>query len=641
MSGVQEADRDRFDRESQQSLIQQAIGKQHSMIGSGHPSTRAGTIKMSTRASTIAEGLRDYVVALIQGKGAGVEVGIAAISLTTGKIADDNNFHRTIHHLTNYAPERILVPETLLMSAIHDLKERKGRTGGDLVQVLEDEFGVHCEPVIRALWKREAGLEFIQTLGAEDPLKASTVMQAADKYYSLCATAALLKWVQTKRGIIFTPNSLRISYTTLEGVMFIDPETARNLELVANSATHKSTNTLFGLLNTCFTPMGSRLLRANILQPCIQRTFIENRLDAVQELMQAGEGLNVVRDALEPLQKNYGPSEFGFMWQALIPQLCQQTAAFAKFQLTEHRITLLLQLKTLIKTLPALASSLRQCKASLLHRLQESLGNPDVLDITRLIENTEGLDCFTEWTEKGYRLVAAREGTDWNLPPLAINVERTKSKVKFTTQELQRKNSRLLQAQEEVFSLSQDTVAALLSQVLKHISPNMSGKSTYLRQIGLLTVQATLGCFVPAESAHLKLHDALVSRLSNDGTRHPGSDDRQPGGDPGSTEFRSVFHYKVVEGRSKLEHYGLELAKLAALPDAVTLKAKLVTDRRNALQAQGAVRGKLKQLGTASRLHEHDLSNYLRRLQDETVENLRITLEAEAFDGAEKLTGGD
>jgi hypothetical protein len=42
--------------------------------------------------------------------------------------------------------------------------------------------------------------------------------------------------------------------------------------------------------------------------------------------------------------------------------------------------------------------------------------------------DTEGLDCFTEWTEKGYRLVAAREGTDWNLPPLAINVERTKSK---------------------------------------------------------------------------------------------------------------------------------------------------------------------------------------------------------------------
>jgi hypothetical protein len=37
-----------------------------------------------------------------------------------------------------------------------------------------------------------------------------------------------------------------------------------------------------------------------------------------------------------------------------------------------------------------------------------------------------------------------------------------------------------------------------------------------------------------------------------------------------------------------------------------------------------------------SRLHELDLSNYLRRLQDETVENLRITLDAEASGGAEK-----
>jgi hypothetical protein len=33
-----------------------------------------------------------------------------------------------------------------------------------------------------------------------------------------------------------------------------------------------------------------------------------------------------------------------------------------------------------------------------------------------------------------------------------------------------RKNSRLLQAQEEVFSLSQDTVTALLSQVMNRIS---------------------------------------------------------------------------------------------------------------------------------------------------------------------------
>lgn len=46
--------------------------------------------------------------------------------------------------------------------------------------------------------------------------------------------------------------------------------------------------------------------------------------------------------------------------------------------------------------------------------------------------------------------------------------------------------------------------------------PNMSGKSTYLRQIGLLTVVAMCGCFVPAEYGSFRLHDALLTRLSND-----------------------------------------------------------------------------------------------------------------------------
>ncbi|KAJ7203704.1 muts domain V-domain-containing protein [Mycena rebaudengoi] len=45
----------------------------------------------------------------------------------------------------------------------------------------------------------------------------------------------------------------------------------------------------------------------------------------------------------------------------------------------------------------------------------------------------------------------------------------------------------------------------------------MSGKSTYLRQVGLLTVLAMCGCFIPAEYAVSGgIHDALLSRLSND-----------------------------------------------------------------------------------------------------------------------------
>lgn len=42
---------------------------------------------------------------------------------------------------------------------------------------------------------------------------------------------------------------------------------------------------------------------------------------------------------------------------------------------------------------------------------------------------------------------------------------------------------------------------------------NMSGKSTFLRQLVLLQVTAQIGCYVPAESANFRLADAIFSRI--------------------------------------------------------------------------------------------------------------------------------
>lgn len=64
----------------------------------------------------------------------------------------------------------------------------------------------------------------------------------------------------------------------------IDLATIQSLELIQNLQNAKSKDCLFGLMNETLTPMGSRLLRSNILQPSTQSTLIAARYDALAEL---------------------------------------------------------------------------------------------------------------------------------------------------------------------------------------------------------------------------------------------------------------------------------------------------------------------------------------------------------------------
>ena len=51
------------------------------------------------------------------------------------------------------------------------------------------------------------------------------------------------------------------------------------------------------------------------------------------------------------------------------------------------------------------------------------------------------------------------------------------------------------------------------TNILLITGPNMAGKSTYMRQMAIITIMAQIGCFVPAKQATLPIFDAIYTRI--------------------------------------------------------------------------------------------------------------------------------
>jgi DNA mismatch repair protein MutS len=69
--------------------------------------------------------------------------------------------------------------------------------------------------------------------------------------------------------------------------------------------------------------------------------------------------------------------------------------------------------------------------------------------------------------------------------------------------------------------------------------PNMSGKSTYLRQVALITLMAQIGSYVPASSAEIGVVDRVFTRIGAHDELHVG---------------RSTFMVEMVEAAEILNH---------------------------------------------------------------------------------------
>ncbi|KAJ7570918.1 hypothetical protein O6H91_01G139800 [Diphasiastrum complanatum] len=123
-----------------------------------------------------------------------------------------------------------------------------------------------------------------------------------DKDLAASALGALSSHIQRlKSDGELLPNAELYPYEVYRGSLRLDGQTTTNLELLKNSANGSKSGSLLGYLDSCCTVFGKRLLHRWICHPLQNLEEINERLDAVDELILLPELTSTLRAGLRKL----------------------------------------------------------------------------------------------------------------------------------------------------------------------------------------------------------------------------------------------------------------------------------------------------------------------------------------------------
>ena len=127
--------------------------------------------------------------------------------------------------------------------------------------------------------------------------------------------------------------------------------------------------------------------------------------------------------------------------------------------------------------------------------------------------------------------------------------------------------------------------------------PNMSGKSTFMRQVAIIVLMAHIGSFVPAKSADICLVDRIFTRV--------GASDDLAGG-------RSTFMVEIVELANILNH---ATNKSLVILDEIGRGTSTYDGLANAWAASEYICSQLRGVKTLFATHYHELVELESRLE--------------------------
>ncbi|XP_073029308.1 DNA mismatch repair protein MSH4 isoform X2 [Primulina eburnea] len=355
-----------------------------------------------------------FIVGLIENRAK--EVGVAAFDLRSASlhlsqyIETSRSYQNTKTLLNFYDPMVIIVTPTKLAA--------EGMVG---VSELVDRFCSSITKVIssRSFFDDTRGAALVRNLAAKEPSALGLDTYYKQYYLCLAAAAATIKWTEAEKGIIVTNHSLCVTFNGSFDHMNIDATSVQNLEIIdpmhsSLLGTNNKKRSLFSMLKTTRTFGGTRLLRANLLQPLKDIETINARLDCLDELMSNEQLFFGLSQALRKFPKETDRVLCHFCFKS--KKVMNEVLTIDNSRRSQILISSIILLKTALDALPLLLKVLKDATCFLLKNIYNSMSENEKFDSTRKrigdVIDEDALHARVPFVARTQQCFAVKAGTD-------------------------------------------------------------------------------------------------------------------------------------------------------------------------------------------------------------------------------------
>ncbi|PVD32426.1 hypothetical protein C0Q70_07860 [Pomacea canaliculata] len=258
--------------------------------------TTQGTRTFSPRDGDVGDSQPSYLMAIceVRAESAGtVKYGVCFVDTSIGtfhlgQFSDDRHCSRLRTVFAHHPPSQILY--------------ERGQMSHKTIQLINGQSAALKEAL-------SSGKEFWDSdalgLTASDSYDlAVRSLGAVTWYLQYCLMdheVLSMKKFEEYEPLDKAPVKVQTSFNTSQHCMVLDGVSLSNLEIIKNAVTGGTEGTLLEQLDTCSTPFGKRLLVQWLCAPLCQPAAINDRLDAVEALMEMQELATEATDALKKI----------------------------------------------------------------------------------------------------------------------------------------------------------------------------------------------------------------------------------------------------------------------------------------------------------------------------------------------------